>query len=486
MIKLLMILMTAGSLYSVTLDLDTALKLAIENNQQHKISELEIKKSQSQYAQSQSSKYPQATWRAAATLQDEPIIASVKGNFDLPKNFSDTFALTAAVATDEIQALSSGTNNHTTLISTLNAVQNGTLPKETIPLNMDVHILGRHFYNTQVDIFYPLYTGGKSEAIIKQASLNKMLSFEKLKQTDDEIRFEVKKYFYTIIFLQKLYLLSQDTKEYFSVTEKISKRLIENGSLKINQSDYLKVVASLNMYESMTQDILTQLNNAKYALGNTLGLDENCSIDLIENGDKNVPFLPLDENHIANNIHQHSLLRGMEIVEKIAESKTQEIDSDYYPMVAINGNLKHIDGDESIYVNSQNRNSWTVGIGMEWNLFNGYRTTSQNEEARIDRLILSSKKNLLERGLKFQLKSIINEIKDLHNNEDLLSKASKASTESRNLIIEAYKADLAELKEVLETLILDFYAQSQYEKAKYSINLKYAELEKFQSFSKSE
>lgn len=466
------------SLQALNIDLKSAVEIALENNKYHRISEMELKTAEAKYNQAMSAQYPHVSVKAVAIRQDEPTMFHIQGTSQFPTDIAQSFALASATALDEVNALGTGTNTHSTLISTLNTINSGNLPPIGMPFDVNVKAMGRDLYNEQIDLLYPLYSGGKIEAGIKQASLNQLLVREKIRETDTDIIFNVKKYYYTVLLVQKLCDQSAKTFDDFKTLEGLTKVLYEGGSTRVNRADYLRMVAIVNMFQSINQDMTTQLELSKSALVYALGVPWNTEIDIKDKEFQNKIVLLNINDVLLKTYDSNSLIAQSNIASKILDAKIDLIRGDYLPAVVLTGNARHLGGDESGYINSENTNSWTIGIGMEWKIFDGFKTTSEEEEVRFDRLILEEKKTLLREGLALQIKSGLIRVEDGFKKEKSLFNAIRASSESSKMMIEAYNEDMADLKDVMETLMMDFYTYNEYIKQQYQMALAMAELEK--------
>ena len=192
------------SLWAQSLTLDDAIRIALENNRNLKISQAALQIADAQYHQALSARYPQLTATASAMRMDEDPSFLMKGSFTLPQDIANGLALSGAVTQDEINALYSGSNTHSTLINTLNAAQAGMLPAQNIPLNMDVKQMDRDLGVLRVDMTYPLYTGGKVDALIRQAALNKSIQSEENRRSEAEVIYDVKRYYFGAMLAQRL------------------------------------------------------------------------------------------------------------------------------------------------------------------------------------------------------------------------------------------------------------------------------------------
>ena len=195
----LIILILATGLFSkeVTLNLSQAIDLALENNGLNKISKLNLKVADAQYQQALSANYPSLDAIFYANRDDQDTIYQQRGTFTLPSEFSKTLALANTLAIPE---------DAPGIFATREATQAGiaaaplsSFPEGSISADIDTVAKGRDTLRGQLELNYPIYTGGKISAIIEQARLNKSIAMQGIIRDKNSIVFDVKKYYYGYI-----------------------------------------------------------------------------------------------------------------------------------------------------------------------------------------------------------------------------------------------------------------------------------------------
>lgn len=141
---LLLVFILSSTLFSkeYTLDLDKSIDMALENNALNRISKLNLDVAKAQYEQALSANYPSIDAILYANRDKNDTVFQQRGEF---------------VLTPDLAYL---------------------LQKSSIPLYIDPIAKGRDTIRGQVEVNYPLYTGGKISAIIEQARLNKEIKEE--------------------------------------------------------------------------------------------------------------------------------------------------------------------------------------------------------------------------------------------------------------------------------------------------------------------
>ena len=115
----------------------------------------------------------------------------------------------------------------------------------------------------------------------------------------------------------------------------------------------------------------------------------------------------------------------------------------------------------------QNKDMWTIGIGMEIPIFNGFRTKNQIKEAKLRLSKLQNQQILLKEGLALQIKYLFLQLDKTQQQEKSAKEAMLAANENRNLLERAYKQDLAETEEVVQAQLFESFMTAQYQKVLY-------------------
>jgi outer membrane protein len=105
-----------------------------------------------------------------------------------------------------------------------------------------------------LNLTYPLYTGGRKEAITGMAKKGVDIAREEKRKTELEVVRDVNKYYHGAQFAQQMEQLVSDTLERFQALEDLTDRLYQNASLKVKKTDYLRSKTTTAMTRSMLQE----------------------------------------------------------------------------------------------------------------------------------------------------------------------------------------------------------------------------------------
>lgn len=471
MTKTLLSLALIGTgLFAQSLSLNDAIRIALENNRNLKISQTALQIADAQYHQALSARYPQLTATATAMRMDEDPSFLMKGTTSINNTqmIGMYNALSGAAAADG-NAFTAGTYA---------AIAASTPAQSNLPINMDVKIMGRDTAIGRLELMYPLYTGGKIDAIIRQATLNKSIQSEEARRSEAEVIYDVKRYYYGAMLSQQLDAETHDTLERMTMVKDLTETFYQGGSLKVKKTDYLRTLTTVNMISSMSEEMHSNTELAKSALINAIGLPWNSTIELSQN-EFAVPKLEGDLQTLVNDAYRFNPTRNqLKLAIDVQSAKVDEASSGYLPSIALTANAqKLLNSYDAGVVNDTNKNSWTIGVGLQWNLFEGFRTDYAVQEAKLNKQNFQHKEVLLDEGLALQVKYAFIKLGQSERQNTALSLAKASASENADLNTRAYQEDMVETKDVIEAQIMETFAKMAYWKNLHDFSASKAQLE---------
>jgi outer membrane protein len=462
------------------LSMDEALNVAIQNNRQRFVSRSNIDIAEAQHKQALSAYWPQLKLEITGSRMDED------PNFVFPAQTlplgSQAGPFAEAIANAQLAKMgvtpdSVGLTAYNAALANATAQAQQALSKAKISA-YDVKLMDRDTLLTSLNLMYPLYTGGKRSSVVKQAKIGVDAAKEESRRTDLQIAHDVKNYYYGTLLAQNLHKLGQDTLDRFEVTLELTEKLYKNGSGRVKKTDYLRTQVIVSSIRSALELLKSNVELAKSALVNTMGLDWQTQIELSEN---EIPFKPYETDLIkmVNDANQFNpQLAQIQLGIDASEAKIKEAQSGHLPVIALFGNVNHIDNSlDTGIMTSTNRNSWTLGIRMELPVFSGFRTENEVKEARARLDKIQQERLLLKEGVALQVKNAFLQIARSQGQVKATKDALDAARENRELNVRAYQEELVETKDVIEAQLIEFFINGQYLKALYDNTVNQADLE---------
>ncbi len=270
----------------------------------------------------------------------------------------------------------------------------------------------------------------------------------------------------------------QDTVDRMQSIYDLTKSFYQGGSLKVKKTDFLRTKLMLLNMKSMLESFKSASKLAKSALKFEMGIPQDENINIVQQSSK---LYTLDKSlskylkSMYTNNHQYKFL---DIGLKQKDAKIKEVRSDYFPTIALYANAETLyNNRDGGIINSQNNDSWNIGIAAHWNLFNGGLTKQKTLEARAEKLKMQVQKAYLKSGLNTKLKSAYVKAKSSLKEMSIMKEAVKTAKENSNLNFRAYQEAMVETKDVIEAQFMQSITEAGYFKSRYEASINEAQLE---------
>lgn len=429
------------------LSLELAIRMALQQHRSLQVSQAALDMAEAQYRQAMAAFGPKLGLEAGFQRADEDRTFTFEGTVNLP------FSLTV---------------NHPLY---------GPVPISQLPLNMDVQLFDRDVTRAGLNLTYPLYTGGKKEAITGMAKKGVEIAREEKRKTELEVVRDVNKYYHGAQFAQQMEQLVSDTLERFQALEDLTDRLYQNASLKVKKTDYLRSKTTTAMTRSMLQETRYASALTREALANAMGLPVNSKISLAP--EDAIPGLDAGfEPLLADAMKFNPDKQRLELAVQAAEHKINEARSGHFPVVGLEASAYRAWNDyKGGLINDDNRDGWTLGVGVKWDLFDGGMTKAGVDAARAGKIKLEAQRVLLDNGLALQIKNDFMRIERSRAQVDDSTKAQGYAEENRKLNVRAYQEEMVETKDVIEAQLVETFASANLHRVRHDLRAALADLD---------
>lgn len=266
----------------------------------------------------------------------------------------------------------------------------------------------RNHYQTKISYMLPLYTGGKlSEYGRITDALHRMSQWDTQKLLNEKI-FQTKKAFYDISLVDNYILNLSKIIKNIDHLESIVKSMGEEGYAQ--DIDLLEVQARKAEAESMYNQAKLNRDLAYQFLSFLL----NEEVNTIKKVNDMAPMPSVDTSEVeSNNIDIQKALLGLEISEMAM--KVEE--ANYLPTVGAFG--EYGSADNTLWNEFEEKEAYTVGVQLKWNVFNGGMDAANLEKAKVNHLKVQDQVSLAKSGITLKVKRLETEI--LSKNADVKS-----------------------------------------------------------------
>ncbi len=417
-----------------TLSVIECIEIGLKNNHKIKAAKYGVEIAAARKKQAESGYYPQINLNAAASLNDQdPLFIMPAFQMELP-----------------------------------------SIPIPGLNLNLgaidvpqqNVKLMDKENAHGTIELIYPIYTGGKVQALNEQAKNGIEVANQDYRKSDLDVEFEITKYYYAAVLTKNLFEIGKEALGRMEGTLTITENMYKNGSGSTTKLDYLKNKLMVDQVRTIVTELKKNVKTAKDALIFTLGGENNFEIK-----NDSIPFdsSEFELDAIMNKTYSNNTDWAKVNAAMLAyQAKIDEAKSNYLPSLALFAKFdQNVNPYKYGLVNNDNSTMWTVGLGMQLPIFNGFRTTNEVKEAEAQLKKMDEQKKLLHDGIVFQIKDALNKLEIAKENVENTLHAKITAEENCSLNERAFNQDMVEAKDFIESQIIESLMKVQYQKALY-------------------
>lgn len=223
-------------------------------------------------------------------------------------------------------------------------------------------------WSYQVTVTQPLFKGGSIPAAIRGAKLFQFLSDETIRQTVQDVIFEVAVAYYDVILAQHLYAVQESAFEFAKANVKdVTAR--EQAGVAI-PFDRLRAEVEVSNVEADLIRQRNQLNRARTALFRAMGVSQRSEVNLATEL-AYVPMEPEFELAVLRAFTNRPELFQGELDVRLQHVALRILYSDYLPEVEAWAWEKWAKPDPHQSSRIDWNNQWMAGVRLTWTLFDG-------------------------------------------------------------------------------------------------------------------
>ncbi len=292
-------------------------------------------------------------------------------------------------------------------------------------------------HESKIEYTVPLYTGGLISSYKRIATS----LFELSKLESDELLsksfFEAKKSYFDLLLLQNFKENLDEILEAIERLELSVESMIEEGYAK--HIDLLEVqTQKANIKRVLNQSVANQKLLYEYL---SFLCDEEIGDIKKENLD--IPVLDVSSEDVLENSLE---IKKLKIAKDIAKDSKRLEESSFYPKV---GAVFRAGYASSEFFDYKERDYYTLGLELRWNIFSGGAKSKKIEMAKIEQLKVDTQEELAKKGLTLSHSRIKTEIKSFDYDISSLKKELELKERIYENYQERYKEKLVSINDVL-------------------------------------
>jgi outer membrane protein TolC len=347
--------------------------------------------------------------------------------------------------------------------------QSVTTTAQAFPIpQQNIKLLNPENFATSANLTWLLYDGGMRKGYREQALGAVAAAQAEARRTDLELTDSVVRLYYGALLARQLHEVGNDTLARMEVTLELTESLYKNGAGKVNKTDYLENVVMVETIRSTVAELATNEAAAEAALAYTMGLPWNATV---RPSAEEVPYQPFAGNldELVGTAYQFNpdwakLEAGLKALDGAVETAR----SGYYPKVALTGELhRWWNSYTAGAATAENKAGWSIGVGLEMPIFDGFQTRNRVAEALARVAKLKEEKFLLREGIGLELRELFLSLDAASKTYQATDRAMVAARENRDLTSRAYQSELVETEKVIRAQLFEALMTAQYLKTRY-------------------
>ncbi|HUB81041.1 MAG TPA: TolC family protein [Bryobacteraceae bacterium] len=453
------------------LSLDDCLHTAMAKNHQRPASRFAVAAAEAQHRQALAAYWPQITAKGGWTeLSNSPDFLFPASTMYIP---AQNVSIPGGTVTVTVPANSFAPGFPPAAIQMpVNFPgQSFTTSAQAFPVPaQDVKLANPQNFEAAADFTWLLFDGGMRGGFRRQAQGAIEAAQADSRRTDLEITDSVVRLYWGAVLARRLRQIGDDTLAQMEVTLELTQSMYQNGAGKVNKTDYLENQVIVETIRSMVAELSKNQAQAEAALAYTMGLPWNATV---RPADEELPYRPFagDLGDLVATAYEFNPdWAKIEAGLKALEGAETTARSDYFPKIAFTGDLhRWWNSYNAGIATSNNKEGWSIGIGVEVPLFNGFLTKNKIAEARAQVNKLKEQKLLLREGIGLQLRELFLSLEAASKTYQAADKAMAAAREDRALTSRAYESELVETERVIRAQLFEALMAAQYQKARYDL-----------------
>jgi len=337
---------------------------------------------------------------------------------------------------------------------------------------------------SKLEVRQPLYTWGKIKSYKKAAKEGILVGKNEHRQKENEVIYEVKKYYYSLLLARKLKDVVEEIKKQLIDAIDKAEELYRKGTGEVKKCELEELKVYLAEAEKNLHEAVKSVRLARLALMQKMGMDEKTDFDISDKKLQHVdaklkPVETYIDTAFKNRPEWNMVSAGLHAREALIKAEK----SGYYPVFFAGGELKYNwspvrDDQKNPWLNDEfNILDGGIAVGALFSL-NPLNTRAKVRAQEAEYSKLKEKKKFAYSGIILQVKKAYYEIEEAGANIESAKKGRKAA---RKWVASAglgYSFGTGEAEDALKGLAALAKAEKDYYQAIFDYNMAWAELSK--------
>jgi outer membrane protein len=306
-------------------------------------------------------------------------------------------------------------------------------------------------YRTRLDLQWPIYTGGRVDALERAARSEADASVDDVSAARSDLRLEIARAYWALVTAIESHRVVGESLNRVGAHLRDARNQLDAGL--VPPSDVLAVEAQESRQRMLSIQAGTARSVAEAELGRLIGAPD-ATIEPAATLD-----IPASPQAIVDALVENARQRRPEraaLVKRMAASEDRQVAAaaGSKPTIGVSGGVDYARPNPRIFPRIESwRESWDAGVSASWPLFDGGRTRAEVAEAAASSRAVRERLAEFDSVLALEVRQRVNELTASRAAIDAANDAVRSATEARRVLGERFAAGVATSTDVLDSQV---------------------------------
>jgi outer membrane protein len=336
-------------------------------------------------------------------------------------------------------------------------------------------------YRARLDLQWPIYTGGRADALLRAAEAERTATGKDLDAARADLRLEITRAYWAVVTARETETVLRRSLEAVDAHLKDARTRLASGLIPPN--DVSTAEAQLSHQRVLAVEAANQRTVAEADLDRLIGLDPApLTLESAQRPDSTVSQATgtaAVSDLVARALKERPERQALQQRAESADLRVAAAAAGGRPQVGIGGGYDYARPNPRIFPRRKEWNtSWDASVNVTWTLWDAGRRAADTGEARANARALRTRVDDFDRQVTFEVRARSAELASSRQAIGAADDEIRAAAEAERVVEERYRAGVATATDVLDAQIARLQAELDRTRAIANVRLAEARLER--------
>lgn len=332
-------------------------------------------------------------------------------------------------------------------------------------------------WRTRLDLLWPLYTGGRVDAVTRAARAEASASASDLDAARTDLRLEITRAYWGAVTAREAVRVVEEALKRVEAQLADARARFKAGF--VPPSDVTQAEARQALQGSLLIDAKNAAETAAIHLRRLTGIDQDTPVDLAETLVAPLPAFAEPKVLIDEAKQGRQDRRALETRAAAFGARRDAAASGLKPQVLVAGGVDYANPNPKIFPREEKwQGSWDVGVNAAWTLFDGGRVRAEVAATELARKAAEERLAEFDTLLETEVRQRRLEVEASRASLESAGEAVRSATEAHRVLRDRYAAGVATSTEVLDAQGVQLQSELERTRAQAEARLAQARLER--------